>query len=100
MAPIRRLQSAGGMMNLTRWFVVLVSTATLAACSDGLAPVEPNRLTAQWAGKPWVGGSSAGILRGTAGDTLYIWADGPIGKADLCRCPTTFPHDNHIVVKV
>lgn len=89
-------------MTLNRWFVVLASTATLAACYDGVAPPDPNQLTAKWAGSEWVGSAEVGVVQGgTAGDVLYLWANGPISNRTGCLCPTVYrPSDNAITVKV
>ena len=89
-------------MTLNRWFAVLASAAVLTACQDTVAPPEPNQLTATWAGKDWVGNAVAGIVEGgSAGDTLYVWAAGPIDARVLCLCPTVNrPSDNEITVKV
>lgn len=63
-------------MTLNRWFVVLASTATLAACSDAVAPApDKGQFTARWAGTEWIGEASAAIhsLPGT-GETLTVFA--------------------------
>ena len=64
-------------MTLNRWFVVLASTATLAACSDAVAPApDKGQFAGRWAGSEWLGAAAVGIdqMPGGSGKTLILLA--------------------------
>jgi hypothetical protein len=62
-------------MKLSGWFVVLASTAVLTGCDNATAPSE-GQLVARWSGMAWIGTAGAMLKSTSAGDTVYVYANG------------------------
>src|SRR4051794_1204775 len=77
------MSHTGGSMTLNRWFVVLVSTVGLIGCADSTAPVQPDQLTARWAGREWTGNAAVWVSQSSGADTLMFYANGPIASTPL-----------------